>query len=382
MLTVALVCLALIGVPFVLYPLILFLHARIAPDIPKRSDYVPDVDLVICAHNEADHIAQKLKNVEALRYPPEKLKIWVASDGSTDETVSLARKAASNNVTVLDLPRTGKAGALVEAVGRGEAEVIAFSDANSDWEHNALRNMTGYLEDPAIGGVAGDQRYGEGANADGERGYWNFDRSLKKWQAEAGSVVSATGAIYCIRRIHFQPPPPDATDDFMISTGPISDGKRLHFALDAVAWEAPADGGKRELARKVRIITRGLRSVYYRRDLLNPGRTGLYALKLFVHKVWRRMVWIPLAILAVVSPALLSGDLPEVLIGSGTLAFVLLGIAGANTEIARRFKPAAIAYYIWLVNLACAIATYNFLAGRKISHWNLPRGETERGQFE
>ena len=61
----------------------------------------------------------------------------VASDGSTDRTVELARAAGAD--VVLELPRGGKVAAL-NAGGRGvQGEVLAFSDANSYWAPDALR---------------------------------------------------------------------------------------------------------------------------------------------------------------------------------------------------------------------------------------------------
>ncbi|MEP5762835.1 MAG: glycosyltransferase, partial [Litoreibacter sp.] len=111
MLILALICLAAMAVPFTIYPLMLWLHARLAADTALKADMFPHVDLIICAHNEADHIAAKMQNVEALNYPKDKLSVWVASDGSSDATVEIASASAADNVTVLDLPRTGKAGA-------------------------------------------------------------------------------------------------------------------------------------------------------------------------------------------------------------------------------------------------------------------------------
>jgi hypothetical protein len=71
-------------------------------------------------------------------------------------------------------------------------------------------------------------------------------------------VVSATGALYAIRRSLFQKVPLGVTDDFFISTGVVAAGKRLVFEPDAVAFEATAGGSAAEFSRKVRIMTRGL----------------------------------------------------------------------------------------------------------------------------
>ena len=60
------------------------------------------------------------------------------------------------------------------------------------------------------------------------------------------------------------------TDDFAISTGVIEQGYRLVFEREALAAEDTMSGAKEEFGRKVRIMNRGLRGVYLRKNLLNP----------------------------------------------------------------------------------------------------------------
>ncbi|MCR9259293.1 MAG: glycosyltransferase family 2 protein [Pseudomonadaceae bacterium] len=374
MLPMMFVLLVLIAIPFTGYPMLLWLRSRIAPQAILRDQVTPSVDLVICAHNEADAIEAKLHNALALNYPQAALTIWVASDGSTDDTVTRASAFVSERVHVLDLPRGGKAAALNHIVSLGEAEVLAFSDANSMWQDDALLALVSPLADQDIGGVAGDQQY-ENASAQnsGERGYWSFDRLLKSWQSRAGNVISATGAIYCVRRELFEPAPADATDDFMISTAVIAAGRRLVFAQDAVAIEPAATASNIEFRRKVRVISRGLRSVFYRRALLNPTRYGLYALELLIHKLWRRLVWIPLLMLVVISPFALTGDVLSRSIGLTVLSVTCIAVLGLLVSGLRRFRMFSVAGFVIMVNVACAVAAYNFMTGQRMTQWNLPR---------
>lgn len=389
--------LAAIAVPFVAYPLLLWLRARLRRDPIRGAEIQPDVDLVICAHDEAASIEKKLENALALDYPRERLVIWVASDGSTDGTVAIARRFEPRGVRVLDLPRVGKAAAIEAAVGASSAEIVAFSDANSMWHPGALRALVRPFADARVGGVAGDQRYvaeadastldaarrdgvaGDPDPAHGERTYWRFDRRLKQWQSESGSAISATGAIYAIRRSLFRVPPADATDDFMISTEVIARGRRLAFAPDAVAFEPPARSTRGEFRRKVRIVTRGLRAVSYRRDLLRPSRTGLYAVELLLHKVWRRLAWIPLCVLfAAIPSSWASGGIGRPFAIAATAALAG-GIAGLLVPTFRRFRPVGIAAYVLMVNAACALAAYNVLRGRTVSRWETERATLGNG---
>jgi cellulose synthase/poly-beta-1,6-N-acetylglucosamine synthase-like glycosyltransferase len=363
------VALILIATPYILYPLLLWLRAHLAADPLRPGEITPDVDLVICAHNEAQVIAARLENALALDYPPDKVTIWVASDGSTDKTVDITRSFDPQRVRCLDLPRNGKAAALNACVAAGHAEIVAFSDANSLWCQDALRMLTRSFADSRVGGVAGDQRYAKDVSgALGERSYWSFDRQLKCWQNRAGSVISATGAIYAVRRELFQPAPPDATDDFMISTGVIAQGKRLAFEQNAIALESPAsDSG--EYRRKVRILTRGLRAVYYRRELLLPSYSGFYAVELLLHKLWRRLTWIPLLLL-LPAPLYAKDGIAQFLAAAGVVGLVGIGGIGLASPSLRRFKLIDLTAHVLMVNVACAIATFNALRGRRFSHWN------------
>lgn len=380
-----LLLLLMIGVPFVVYPLLLWLRARLYPMPLLSAPITPQVDLIICAYNEAGSIGRKLKNALALDYPSENLTIWLASDGSTDNTVAAAKAIDDPRIRILELPRAGKAASLNAAVAAGSAPVVAFSDANSEWTPDSLRALVAPLNDPRVGGVAGDQRY-QKANAhrasedlSGERSYWSFDRALKRWQSLAGSATSATGAIYCIRRPLFKPAPADATDDFMISTGVIAAGYRLAFAEGAQAFEPVAASSGLEFDRKVRVITRGLRGIYYRRGLLNPRRTGSYALQLLVHKLWRRLVWIPAVLLILSTPWAIQQGGTSMLIALAILICVALGLSALMVPGLRRLKLFSIPGYVLLVNSACILALYNLLRGHRISQWHLPRGNSGAG---
>ena len=379
--TLVWICLAAIALPFLAYPFLLWLRATMAPDPVVGGDETPQVDLVIAAHDEEASIGARIENALALDYPADRLAIWIGSDGSSDATVAIARGYEDRGVRVLDLPRGGKAAALralvdASAEADGGGEILAFSDANSDWPADALRKLVAPFADDRVGGVAGDQRYVEdaGDEAVGERSYWSFDRALKRWQTQAGNAISSTGAIHAVRRRCFEAPPADATDDFMISTGVIAAGERLVFAEDAIAWEPTAEPVGGEFRRKTRIITRGLRGVLYRRALLDPRRTGLYALELAVHKLLRRLTWIPLGGLVLLAPfAVGEGAVVAALPAVGAALAVAAGAAGLAIPALRRVKPVSVAAYVVMVQSACAWATIATLSGRRVARWEPQR---------
>jgi cellulose synthase/poly-beta-1,6-N-acetylglucosamine synthase-like glycosyltransferase len=370
---------AVVGYTYVGFPIIVLVRGRLRPAPYRAADITPTVSLLVAAHNEAGGIARKLENALALDYPADRLEIVVASDGSDDETEAIVATFAESGVSLLQLPRQGKAFALDAAVAASTGEILVFSDANSQYAADAVRRLVRPFADPSVGGVAGNQRYRPGSASDattaGEQAYWDFDRLLKEAESRAGSTISATGAIYAIRRELFRGVPVGVTDDFAVSTSVIEQGYRLVFAPDALAWEPVASSGSMEWDRKVRIMTRGLRGVFERRALLDPTRHGFYSLQLVSHKVLRRMTGIPLIALALLSPALWRRGRVYRLATVSQSAFYLLGIVGlilGRRGIARHRLLAAPSFFI-TVNAAAMTALWNVVRGRKIDRWDPAR---------
>lgn len=369
------IAVALLAYSYVIFPLIVVLRGRFFRQPYKTADITPPVSIIIAAYNEQNDIGAKLNNMLALDYPRDKVEIIVASDGSEDDTNKIVAGFADRGVKLLALPRQGKAGALNSAVAAATGEILVFSDANSMFAEGALRALVAPFADPEVGGVAGNQRYlprsATVASNDGEQSYWNFDRQLKVSQSKAGNAISATGAIYAIRRSLFRTVPTGVTDDFVTSTSVIAQGYRLVFAPAAVAYEPVAGSSDREFGRKVRIMTRGLRAVLVMRELLNPFRHGFYAWQLFSHKVLRRLMFVPLIALLLVNPFLWNDGIfypITLLLQLGFYGCALLGWLLANTRLGS-LKIFSIPYFFCLIYAAALVATVNILRGRTIDRW-------------
>lgn len=363
---------------YLAFPALVFLRARLRQAPYRSEDTTPSVSLLVAAYNERASIGAKLVNSLSLDYPRDCLEIIVASDGSDDGTDDVVRAHEMDGVRLLSLPRSGKAAALNAAVAASTGEILVFSDANSIYATDAIRALVRPFADSRIGGVAGNQRYRPGAitggTAEGERTYWNFDRVLKEAESRAGSTISATGAIYAIRRSLFQGVPIGVTDDFAISTSVIAQGYRLVFAADAVAWEPVASSGTDEWARKVRVISRGFRGVWERRELLRP-RHGFYAVQLLSHKLLRRLMGVPLLVTALVAPTLWRHGFVYRLASIGQGAFVALGLAGLLLGERRvgRHRLLAVPAFFLMVNAAALTAAWNVIRGRRIDRWDTVR---------
>ncbi|MDE3134174.1 MAG: glycosyltransferase, partial [Acidobacteriota bacterium] len=130
--SVALLVYAQIG-----YALLLALLARLLSHQHTVSSWegqLPDVTVVVAAYNEQEVIARRITNLRSLEYPPDRLQVIIASDGSSDHTAARARAAGAD--VVLELPRGGKIRAQDAAVAEAGGELLVFSDANAIWQHD------------------------------------------------------------------------------------------------------------------------------------------------------------------------------------------------------------------------------------------------------
>ncbi len=362
------------------FPLLVVTVGRLRRQEVKKKPITPAMSLIIAAYNEEKSIGARLENALALDYPTKALEMIVVSDGSTDQTAAIVEGYADRGVRLLRLPRSGKIPALNAGVTHATGEVLVFSDANSMYHRQALRKLARNFADPEVGGVAGNTAYTipeeSESSSRGEDLYWNYDTWLKELESQSGSVVSAHGGMYAIRRELYQPiPDPAVTDDFAISTAVIEQGKRLVFESEALSYEAAVPEAGREFRRRTRLMTRGLRGLLLRKRLLNPFRYGFYSLVLFSHKVLRRLLPVALLILLASSAALSRSGTLYLVATAGQVAFY--SVAGIGYLLRRtRFgqqKYLYIPFFYCMANAAALVAVAKLIRGERIAQWQPQR---------
>ena len=372
-----------LGIPLYVYagfPLLVIAVGKLFDRKVKKKPITPTISLIIAAYNEEKVIAERLENALMLDYPSEALEIIVASDGSDDTTAALVASYSERGVYLLDLPRRGKIHALNAAVTHATGEILVFSDANTLYDVHALRNLARNFADPTVGGVAGRKLYtlqtGSDSSSQGEHLYWSYDTWLKRMESLSGSIVSADGAIYAIRRDLYRLPTDSAvTDDFTLSTAVIEQGYRLVFDSEACAHEMILSDADREFWRKVRLMTRGLRGVILRRRLLNPLKFGFYAVILFSHKILRRLV--PVFLLLMFATSALASLNGTIYMSAALIQILFYSLAYAGFVLRRtltgRKKWFYIPFFYCLSNTASLLAVINTIRGKHIYLWEPQR---------
>jgi len=360
------------------YPLLLWLwtRGRQQPwDDAENGEELPEVAVMLPAHNEEAVLARRIENLLALNYPAGRLQIVVGLDGCTDGSAELASGYADRGVVVVDQRRRGgKTSLLNEMIAASTGSVLVYTDANCIYEPDALLHLVRPFIRPGIGCVMGELKYDNEDNptvGGGEGLYWRLENAIKSMESRLGATLVANGSIYAMRRSLFAPLPGWISDDSVNPLRVLAAGDQVVFQRRAVAREKAALHLGEEFHRKSRMVTRQLGSHVHMRGFLWPPRP-LLAFRLVSHKLLRWLV--PIFIMVALAANLML--LPEPLYVV-TLAILL---AGAGAGVLGGFWLAAgwrtprllrLATYFWVVNLAAVKGIIDFILGRQRAVWRI-----------
>ena len=124
--------------------------------------YYPRCAVIVPAWNEGAVIGRTIDHLLAMEYPPDRIRVVVVDDASSDDTPSVVRaKVLTDPERVVHLRRErggqGKAHTLnhgiAHVLGDAWAEAVLIIDADVLFEPDALRKMTRHLSDPSVGAV-------------------------------------------------------------------------------------------------------------------------------------------------------------------------------------------------------------------------------------
>src|SRR5215472_1851272 len=294
----------LVAHTYLLYPIVLFcayslvqmrrdwqyLRSRHDTRSPAQDPtQLPSVSLIIAAHNEEVRLPDKLENLCRLDYPRDRLEVIVVSDGSTDDTDKILRKASHAGLRCFFLPRQGKWSALNHAVGQAHHDLLIFSDAATIFAPNAVSKLARHFADPSVGVVCGSLQFEASAESRQTEGvYWSYECMLRLMEARIGATLTASGAIYAIRRRCYSQLSPDTVlDDLVIPMNARKLGYRVLYDPEAVGKDFAASSVAGEFTRRVRLATGSFRALgQIVRTKLDP----VTAFAFFSHKFLR---WTP-----------------------------------------------------------------------------------------
>jgi len=357
------------------YPALVWLLSRFinrAPLIPSEAQLPLRATILIAAHNEERSLGAKIHSLLTQDADPACFDILVVSDGSTDRTADIVNAFHNPRIRVLDLPRGGKAAALNAGVQASTAPVLVFSDADNVWQKDTLEKLLAPFRSRRVGAVSGrldinrkTRRLGLG-----DRLYRNYEALVRNAETRLGSAVSADGGIFAIRREHWRELPGDVTDDFFISTCAILDGRALVFEPAAIAFDEGVESVENQYRRRVRVTVRGMRSLWHRRELMNPLRYGLYAWCLISHKLIRRLVpFFALLLLPLNLLVLEAGRFYQIAAVAQVAFYSIAALALLAPQLPLP-RVARLCGFVVLSSLGIAVGVLRFLQGDRFAFWS------------
>ncbi|TMD70670.1 MAG: glycosyltransferase [Chloroflexi bacterium] len=372
-------CLGVLGaaVAFALYtylgyPLLLMLLTvlrRKRPPVAPLAEW-PMITIVLPVFNEEAVIRNTLENLLQLDYPADRRQILVLSDASTDRTDAIVSEYATRGVQLLRLPRRrGKTAAENAALALLRGELIVNTDASVYVERGALKPLIASLADPTVGvasghgvSVAPSQEHANRADS----WYIGYEMWVRDLETRVSGIVGAAGCFHAVRApIQRHALPEALSRDFAAALLARERGLRAVSVREALCFIPRVPSLRREYRRKVRTITRGWHTLYFKRPLLNPFRYGAFS-------------WILAVALATL--VCLARSAPWALWGLGLAAF-----AGVCAALAwwwpegRRFpRVLAVPAYIVIGNLAALHAFVRAVRGERVPLWEPTRREAVR----
>lgn len=367
---------------YVLYPLCLMALAplrRTRPATPESNWEWPRVSITIPVFNEVGQVDALLESVLRLEYPADRLQILIVSDASDDGTDERVREYANRGVELLRMPtRGGKTAGENAARSLLTGEIVINTDASIRIDPGAIKPLIAQFRDPTVGLASGRDvsvTRVDGELNVGESTYVGYEMWVRTLETAVSGIVGASGCFYAIRRsLHQEVVPSALSRDFAAAMVTRQHGYRAVTVNEAVCYVPRVPSLKREYRRKVRTITRGMETLYFKRALLNPFRFGVFSWMLLSHKIARWFApWaavlglVGLLILAVNDPFARAGAVAAVLV-------TLLAFIGwrwpEGRSIPRLFSMPA---FLFVGNVAVLHATIKAFTGELNAVWEPTR---------
>lgn len=359
------------------YPISLFvLNKLFRKENKKDYTYEPTVTVMVVAHNEEKIIADKLKNLLDINYPPDKLNFLIASDFSTDKTNEIVEKFIvshpTRNIRIhKSVNHYGKTNAQNETQKLCNTEILVMTDANSMFEPNAVRELVACFTNPDIVYVSGRLQYvntNESRTANSEGFYWKLDLMCRNVESKFQTITAGNGAIYAVRNKDYEKIPPIECHDSSFPIVYALKKKRAIYNPDAIAYEKAGEVSEDEFKRKVRMNRIILRGICPDIRIFNFFKYKWFSYFYFGHRTCRYSLWFMhmIALLANV-PLAICGDWFWQIMLIMQLLFYLTAIVGWLTKSDNKIMK--IVFYYCMTVVAQWKGVINVITGKSKPVW-------------
>jgi poly-beta-1,6-N-acetyl-D-glucosamine synthase len=365
---------------YILYPVSLWIFNwfKRKPEVVELLSY-PSISIIISAYNEEKVIAERIDNIRNLNYDFNKLELIIGSDCSTDKTNEILNEKSQENSWVRTQNfsiRRGKAAVLNDLVQLTKNKILVFTDANTEFEKDALLNLVSKFSDPKVGGVCGRLELEEPTDnfdkTNREKLYWKYETYLKNLEGDLGILIAANGGIYAIRKeLYTKFPESEAiTDDLYQTFAVLNQGYDFLYAAEAIAIEEVSKEIMMEFRRKVRFAATNFQTLkFFKRLLFRKNRLISYAL--WSHKIIRWFVPILLILLLVTNILLIKYSQYYYIIFIVQASFYISAFIGYVLNLLKVNIPFfSLIYYYVLTNFALLMGLFKFLSKKHAYAWD------------
>lgn len=337
--------------------------------VPRPATW-PRVDVIVPVRNESGWIEGKLRDLLELRYPTDRLRVFVVDGASSDDTADLvaARIAEDPRFSLVRFPEADKTAQLNAGLRRGDAPWVVVTDADARLPAETLERLVAAGEGDRAVGVTGAPVIPAGPHPL-EALHWRLGNYLRGREGRRGCASLVAGPCYAVRRELLAAWPDDVVaDDLYAAFVAMAAGRRVEL-IDVAVTELRSARRLGELVRhKFRRGHAYLREVFRflpRVAAMTPAARTVF--------LWRaaHLTILPLLLL-VTAGAVLAGLGEMIASPAGRLALgAAAGLAVVACCVSRHARQAAA-----LVALAAVIAPTLVLALVALPFWR------QRASFE
>jgi len=363
------VCVGMILLPMVVYPAFMFVLGLLFHRGNGHSyNEYPFVTVMVAARNEEKCIRERIQNLLSQDYPKQSFEILVASDISTDRTDEIIKSFADRGVRYFRFDkRMGKSALMVKLSGFAKGEILVFTDANTQFSPNTVRELVEPFADPRVGCVDGSKQNSLDS-VTCESIYWRYERMLKALGSRIGAVLGATGAVFAVRKDLYRPVNPARADDFETAVFARIQGYSCLYNPKAVAAE-PTPENSIQYHRLVRIVSWMIGSAFSLfGKAVKAGKYGL-AFQLAVHKILRWNMGVFAFIASAAGLLMAVYDSPANILFISVTVFNMIALAGgvAGNRIPSFLR---LPYFFWLMCIASLSGVIKAVTSQAVSVWD------------
>ncbi len=271
------------------YPAILWLLGRLRPRRRPIADATKgSASVVIATRDDPEIVSRRIANLEAHRQELDDLEIIVAVDRKGPIASRRYRQVLASRAVVVDGDAPGgKAVTLNAGVRAATHQILIFTDSNQEFLAGALADLVQAVRQPGIGATTGRIALENNRRSLLLTVFWTYESWLRKVESAVDSIVGVTGAIYALRKAHWEPLPAGLiNDDVYVALVVAQQGARVVTCETAFAVDRRNFTAREEFRRKVRTLTGVLQLCVLRPSILNPLKNRLWAQFVF-HKLLR-----------------------------------------------------------------------------------------------